>query len=68
MNGWKPWFAWYPVELQDGQWIWGRTVEYQQIRMGRSSGAFGSGPTTITHYRLPDDAPEFHTRGSNDLS
>ena len=49
---WKKWFAWYPVRLQIGDRVaWLCVVEYEQIRMGRPSGAYGSGPRTVTHYR-----------------
>lgn len=62
-NGWKRWWAWRPVRLQiNDRRVWLRTVEYEQIREGRPTGAFGSGPVTITHYRLPDDAPEFRMK------
>jgi hypothetical protein len=56
---WTRWFAWYPVELQNGSSAWLRSVEYEQIMIGQRIGAFGSGPSIVTHYRLPDDAPEF---------
>lgn len=50
--GWKRWFAWYWVQLQDtDEWVWLRTVEFEQVRLGRPTGAFGSGPQTVTHYR-----------------
>jgi hypothetical protein len=26
-NEWRPWFAWCPVRLMNGQWIWLKTVE-----------------------------------------
>lgn len=53
MTKWKRWWAWYPVRLQiDQRCVWWRWVEYEQIREGRPTGAFGSGPVTITHYRM----------------
>jgi hypothetical protein len=53
MSEWTRWFAWRPVHLQiNGRVVWWRWVEYEQIREGRPTGAFGSGPRTITHYRL----------------
>jgi hypothetical protein len=61
MTHWKRWFAWYPVALQNGGYAWLCPVEYEQVNIGQRTGAFGSGPRTITHYRMPDDAPEFHT-------
>lgn len=27
LNQWQPWFAWHPVQLDDGRWAWLRTVE-----------------------------------------
>jgi hypothetical protein len=27
---WKEWFAWFPVEIQDGTSVWWETVEYHQ--------------------------------------
>lgn len=56
---WKRWFAWYPVELQNGGSAWLRSVEYEQYVSYPIGGAYSGGPTVITHYRLPDDAPEF---------
>lgn len=49
---WKRWFAWRPVRLQiNNRRVWLCFVEYEQIRIGRNNGAFGSGPRTVTHYR-----------------
>lgn len=59
MKNWTRWFAWYSVELQNGCKVCWRWVEYEQRTVGHSTGAYGSGPEVITHYRLPDDAPEF---------
>lgn len=57
---WNRWFAWRPVRLQiNDRVVWLCFVEYEQIREGRPTGAFGSGPVTITHYRIPDDADCF---------
>ena len=57
---WKRWFAWRPVRLQiNDRRVWLCFVEYEQIRIGQFTGAFGSGPRTITHYRMPDDADCF---------
>lgn len=54
MKQWKRWFAWYPVRLQNtNRVVWLCGVEYEQISEGRPTGAFGSGPVTITHYRMP---------------
>jgi hypothetical protein len=27
---WRPWFAWYPVRLEDGTKAWREIVEYHQ--------------------------------------
>ncbi len=60
MKQWKRWFAWYPVRLQiDGSRAWLCTVEYERVSVGQYTGAYGSGPRTITHYRMPDDADCF---------
>jgi hypothetical protein len=24
---WRPWFAWHPVMIENGQWVWLETVE-----------------------------------------
>ena len=56
---WTRWFAWYPVKLQNGECYWLREVEYEQYRTQPITGAFAGGSRIITHYRLPDDAPEF---------
>ncbi len=53
----KRWFAWYPVRLQiNNRRAWLCWVEYEQFMIGQRTGAFGSGPSVITHYRMPDDA------------
>ncbi len=26
-KGWRKWFAWYPVRLQPGLWVWLETLE-----------------------------------------
>lgn len=63
MTHWKRWWAWRPVRLQiDDRRVWLCWVEFEQIWIGQRTGAFGSGPVTITHYRLPDDAPEFRMK------
>ena len=60
MNPWKRWWAWYPVHLQiNNRIVWWCWVEYEQIWIGQRTGAFGSGPRLITHYRMPDDADCF---------
>ncbi len=60
MTQWKRWWAWYPVRLQiDGSRVCRCWVEYEQVSVGQYTGAFGSGPRTITHYRMPDDADCF---------
>lgn len=62
-DNWKPWFAWYPVELQyPRKIVWLRCVEYEEFRLGELTGAAHSGPVTIIHYRLPDSAPEFRMK------
>jgi hypothetical protein len=55
---WQQWFAWYPVRLQFSErFVWLCWVEYEQIRVGQNTGAFGSGSRTITHYRVPITRP-----------
>ena len=27
VNEWHTWFAWYPVKLEDGDWVWLGRVE-----------------------------------------
>ena len=27
---WLPWFAWYPVRLNDRTWVWWEDAEYTQ--------------------------------------
>ena len=56
---WKRWFAWRPVHLQMGGIAWLCDVEYEKIQGGSLTGAFGGGPWTVTHYRMPDDADCF---------
>jgi len=54
---WISWFAWYPIRLQfEDKLVWLRWVEYEQISVGQP---ISGGPILITHYRLPDSAPEF---------
>lgn len=58
MRVWKPWFAWYPVELQyPNKTVWMRWVEYEEVYAGVDH--LWNRATTVSHYRLPDSAPEF---------
>jgi len=59
LGKWHRWWAWYPVQLQNDNWVWLGWVEYEQFMIGQRTGAFGSGPSVITHYRMPDDAACF---------
>lgn len=27
---WTPWFAWYPVKIEEGEWVWLTSVECRQ--------------------------------------
>jgi len=62
LYGWRAWFAWRPVRLQDGRRVWWRWVERGQIG-GRTIGPFPYvhfEPTTV--YRpAPEDRqkPEY---------
>lgn len=31
---WEKWFAWYPVSLEDGGWVWLKTVQAQDSGHG----------------------------------
>jgi hypothetical protein len=63
MTSWTRWFAWYPVRLQiEEKYAWLCYVEYEQVSVGSYTGALGSGPTTVTHYRMPDDSGVFRGR------
>ena len=34
-NKWTPWFAWYPVRLQDGRLVWLETVQRKLFHENR---------------------------------
>lgn len=36
-DDWKNWFAWYPIEIKDDEWIWLQWIQWREY-IGSSGG------------------------------